>query len=390
MKNYILPKKSELKQLKISDIVTEMPDMKNSELTKTETIAKWLEKQIMQALNSKVIEVNNILPSKAEFAYLLGVSIGTIQNVLRTLENKGITESKQCIGTLVKNPNVQSETSFRKLISKRELAIEAIKRYIATGGFKIGAKLPSTATISTITDFTVNTTRAALESLCCEGVIAKEKSKINDNNYIVKKMDFETSSENLKSAKTLVSMVVKDIEDYITKNLKVGDKMPTHAQLAQKVSASIKTVHDALNVLAERGVILARRGTYGTYVVRIPHRQNSSSNKPESAMFAPAKDAMFYHYEKIQNALKKRIASEYEIGDKLPSIKELSAEMDVSPNTIRKAFHNLAKDGYLVFSRGRYGGTFVIDIPEVETQSFKWLAVSHEYAVEGDKTSRKP
>lgn len=54
----------------------------------------------------------------------------------------------------------------------------------------------------------------------------------------------------------------------------------------------------------------------------------------------------------------------------------------MSPNTIRKAFHNLAKDGYLVFSRGRYGGTFVIDIPEVEAQAFKWLAVNPKYAQE--------
>ncbi len=76
------------------------------------------------------------------------------------------------------------------------------------------------------------------------------------------------------------------------------------------------------------------------------------------------------------------IASEYEVGDKLPSIQELSKSLDLSPNTIRKAFHNLAKEGYLVFSRGRYGGTFVIDIPEVESQTFKWLAVNPQYAKE--------
>lgn len=76
------------------------------------------------------------------------------------------------------------------------------------------------------------------------------------------------------------------------------------------------------------------------------------------------------------------IAENYEIGDKLPSIKELSASLDLSPNTIRKAFHNLSREGYLVFSRGRYGGTFVIDIPEVESQTFKWLAVNQQYAKE--------
>ena len=57
-----------------------------------------------------------------------------------------------------------------------------------------------------------------------------------------------------------------------------------------------------------------------------------------------------------------------------------SQKLDLSSNTIRKSFHNLAKEGYLVFSRGRYGGTFVIDIPEVETQAFKRLAVNPEFA----------
>ena len=50
-------------------------------------------------------------------------------------------------------------------------------------------------------------------------------------------------------------------------------------------------------------------------------------------------------------------------------------QMDIIPY-----FSNLAKEGYLAFSRGRYGGTFVIDIPEMEEQAFKWLAVNPKYA----------
>ena len=52
----------------------------------------------------------------------------------------------------------------------------------------------------------------------------------------------------------------------------------------------------------------------------------------------------------------------------------------MSPNTIRKAYQNLAKEGYLGFSRGRYGGTFVLDIPDTGMESFKWLAVNPQYA----------
>ncbi len=73
------------------------------------------------------------------------------------------------------------------------------------------------------------------------------------------------------------------------------------------------------------------------------------------------------------------IAENYEIGSKLPSIIELSKNLDLSPNTIRKALNNLADEGYLRFVRGRYGGTFVIDIPESSAQSFKWLAVNPKY-----------
>ena len=106
-----------------------------------------------------------------------------------------------------------------------------------------------------------------------------------------------------------------------------------------------------------------------------------NSNKLEKSIFAPAKDTAFYYYEKTQNAIKTMIAEHYDIGSKLPSILELSKEMDLSPNTIRKAFHNLAKEGYLVFSRGRYGGTFVVDIPQTGEETFKWIAVNPQYTV---------
>ncbi len=151
--------------------------------------------------------------------------------------------------------------------------------------------------------------------------------------------------------------------EYIINNLKVGDKMPPHAALAKALKASLKTVHDALTILIDRGVLLARRGRYGTTVTRIPGAE-MFLQKPETSIFAPAKDTAFYHYEKTQNYIKRLIAEEYQVGDKLPSIQELATRLDLSPNTIRKAFHNLAEEGYLVFSRGRYGGTFVIDIPE--------------------------
>lgn len=379
--NFMFPKKSELVSLDIELFGGVLPDLKNTFESKVSVISKWLTEKISDGLDNGTMKVDNILPSKAEFAYLLGVSIGTMQNAFRQIEDMGVVESKQCIGTLVRDVNAPS-AGLRKLTSKRELAAEAIKRYILSDGFREGASLPSTKTISTIIGFSVNTTRLALDYLASQEILIHKYKKSNENGWYINRLDFDVeNSSGGQGVETLVDMVVKDLENYITKNLKVGDKVPSHKDLSVQLKASLKTVHDALQVLIDRGILLARRGRYGTSVVRIPNAPISNL-KPETSIFAPAKDTAFYHYEKTQNYIKKMIASEYEIGDKLPSIQELAKRLDLSSNTIRKSFHNLAKEGYLVFSRGRYGGTFVIDIPEVETQAFKWLAVNPEFAKE--------
>lgn len=377
---YIFPKKSDLVQLSIDSVDCELPDLKNSDEAKSVIIGKWLAQWITSSLKAGKIQVNNILPSKSEFAYLLGVSIGTVQNAIRYIEDLGYVESKQCIGTLVKDYKDQSVT-IRKLTSKRDLAAEAIKRYILTDGFKVGSHLPSSRTIATIIDFSANTTRLALEYLASQNIICHRFKNPKDSTWVLMSLDFEVNNYVRQHSETLVDMLVKDLEDYISKNLKVGDRIPPHSVLAQALKASIKSVHDALKVLIDKGILLARRGRYGTTVIKLPNSV-PTSQKPETSIFAPAKDAAFYHYEKTQNYIKRMIAQDYEVGDKLPSIQELSRKLDLSPNTIRKAFQNLSKEGYLVFSRGRYGGTFVIDIPEIESQTFKWLAVNPQYAKE--------
>ncbi len=378
--NFMFPKKSDLVKIKISDITFELPDLKNTDEAKAIVIGKWLAAWIKADLAAGKIAIRNILPSKSEFAYLLGVSIGTMQNAFRYIEDLGYVESKQCIGTMVSDYN-KNDSTVRKLTSKRDLVVEAVKRYIQTGGFKVGSQLPSSRTVATIVGFSVNTTRLALETLATKNIICHRFKNAKDSGWSVLTLEFDVEARISKSSETLVDMVVKDLENYIKNNLKIGSRIPAHAALAKALKASVKTVHDALKVLIDRGVLLARRGRYGTTVVKIPGAE-MSLQKPETSIFAPAKNTAFYHYEKTQNHIKRMIASEYEVGDKLPSIQELSKSLDLSPNTIRKAFHNLAKEGYLVFSRGRYGGTFVIDIPEVESQTFKWLAVNPQYAKE--------
>lgn len=362
---YILPQKSNLKQIKISDINSELPDLKNITEPKATVIAKWL---INSIDNNENFKSNLLLPSKPDLAYLLGVSIGTIQNALRYVEDMGYVESKQCIGTLIRDRN-NSNCTMRKLTSKREIAINSIKKYIKSKNLKEGSILPSSRILSDIIGCSPNTTRLALEYLGTTGIIS-----VCDSNWIVQSLNFNTDET---SSETLVKKVENDLKKYITNNLKKGSKMPAHAELSKELSVSIKTVHDALKTLIEEKILLARRGRYGTTVIKMPY-DNTVQESKETSIFAPAPEAAFYYYEKTQNHIKKMIAENYQIGSKLPSILELSKQLDLSPNTIRKAFQNLAKEGYLAFSRGRYGGTFVIDIPD--EQGFKWLAVNPKYA----------
>lgn len=379
-KEYIFPKKSDYKVISISDVDIELPALKNISESKSVVIGKWLMKYIEKSLKSNKIQINNIMPSKADFAYKLGVSIGTMQNAFRYIEDLGYVESKQCIGTLVRDYK-KPVTTMRKLTSKRDLASEAIKRYIQINSYKKGMTLPSSRTVAALIGYSANTTRLALDYLCAQGILEHKFKNANEYGWVIKTLDFDFSSEISTKSKTLVDMVVNDLENYISNNLKAGDKIPPHSELAQKLKASLKTVHDALKILADRGILLPRRGKYGTTVIKIPN-DKTLSVKPEMSIFASAKDTAFYHYEKTQNKIKRMIAEEYDIGEKLPSIIEMSKMLDLSPNTIRKAFHNLAKEGYLVFSRGRYGGTFIIDIPEIEQQTFKWLAVNPQYVME--------
>ena len=363
--------KSNLEQINVNDINGELPNLKNIKESKAVVIGKWLTNVIE---NNKKVKPNSLLPSKPSLAYLLGVSTGTIQNALRYIEDLGYVESKQCIGTIIKDRN-NNENQVRKLTSKRDIVVNKIKKYIIDGGYSVNSTLPSVRQIAESIESSPNTVRLALEYLHINNILEHKYKNSDESGWIVKSLDF--SVEDIENS-TLVDKVEEDLKSYITDNLKVGDKIPAHGDLSEKLSVSIKTIHDALKNLIDNGILLAKRGRYGTTVLKMPN-DNNVQIKKETSIFAPAPETAFYYYEKTQNHIKRMIAENYEIGQKLPSIIELSKQLDLSPNTIRKAFHNLAKEGYLAFSRGRYGGTFVIDIPEIEEQTYKWLAVNPSY-----------
>jgi DNA-binding GntR family transcriptional regulator len=370
------------KRIEISELPKQLPDFKDSYEAKDILIEKWLCNWIIDSFNSKKISENYLLPQKAQIANYLGVSIGTVQNAIRYIEDKGYLKSKQRIGTMIADIN-SPDSDIRKLTSKREKIIISIKKMILEKGYKINHTIPSSRKLASILGTSTNTTRLAYEYLCSIGIIESRQTRGNDANWILKKLPVLSEEENnignSLSSETLVKKVSDDLKNYISYNLKATDRLPSHSELSKILSVSIKTVHDALKQLTSEGILLSRRGRYGTIVVKMPGSDNLQPLE-KTSIFAKAEDAAFYSYQKVENEIKNMIKSNYQINDKLPSMDELSDKLDVSTNTIRKALQNIASMGILKFERGRYGGTFVIDIPEdEEKQVFKWLSVSQQY-----------
>ena len=376
-KNFTL--KNNLTQISIEKFVTELPELKNITESKASAIGKWLIGRINTLLAGKNIEPEQLLPSKAEFAYHLGVSIGTIQNALKYVEDNGCIEAKPCIGTIIRDKNKPALFS-KKSTSKRDIIISQIKNYIKENDFHAGDNISSSKHIAQILNHPVNTVRLALENLSTQGILKHNfKNSDEQTGWFLIHSDFEVE-ENKPERETLVEKVIKELKAYIMQNHRPGDRLISHAELSQMLKASMSTIHTALKALTDEGILMTRRGQYGTIIMKMPDEKTDLNMPRETSIFAPAAEAAIYYYEKTQNHIKKIIAQNYSVGDKLPPIAEFARELNLSPNTIRKAFTNLAQEGYLTSSRGRYGGTYVLDIPEGETPNFKWLAVNPKYA----------
>lgn len=376
-KNFTL--KNNLTQISIEKFVTELPELKNITESKASAIGKWLITRIDTLLKIKDILPEQLLPSKAEFAYRLGVSIGTIQNALKYVEDNGYIEAKPCIGTIIRDKNKPALFS-KKSTSKRDIIISQIKNYIKENGFQPGENISSSKHIAKILNHPINTVRLALENLCTQGILKHNfKNSDEQTGWFLIHTDFNSEGNTL-ARETLVEKVIKELKDYITQYHKPGDRLISHAELSQMFQASMSTIHTALKTLSDEGILMTRRGQYGTIIMKMPNQKSDLNMPKETSIFAPAAEAAIYFYEKTQNHIKKIIAQNYSVGDKLPPITEFAKQLNLSPNTIRKAFTKLAQEGYLTSSRGRYGGTFVLDIPEDETPNFKWLAVNPKYA----------
>lgn len=365
-------KKIKNNKLSINDLPKQVPDFKNSKMSKDRLTEQWLTQWIVSSLATNKIKRGDILPKKHAIAEYLGIGVGTVQNAIRYTEDKGYLQSKQKTGTLI--AGYSNSSTIKKQTSKRDAAVSKIKKQIIEGG--IDFVMPPAAVLAKKINVSANTVRLAYLHLCDTGILQYSTGKSGKKMLRVIELP-EMPSEHSASHTSLVEKTVQDLSDYITNNMKKGDKLQTRFELSKILNVSVKTVHDAVNHLEMRGILHSRRGRYGTVIAQMPNEAEIFQPMRERSIFAKADDAIFYRWEKIENALIKMIKEDFETGMKLPSMDILSEKFDVSTNTIRKALRMLANKGIVDFQRGRYGGTFVLDIPEEENaNAYEWIAVT--------------
>ena len=353
-----------------------LPDYKNSETPKEKLTAEWLSDHIKNLKAKGLIKSGDILPSKKELADYLGISPGTVQNAIKYLEDENILESKQRTGTYIACNNEKAQ----KQTSKRELAVYAIEKYL--NGQKQGNIMPPISKMSEMINIAKNTVRLAYIYLERKNIISVSK-KQGKTIFKIVNIPEVTDDKTIKNH-FLTNKISDEILKYIKENFNNGDKIPTRDELAKIFNVSPKTIHDALKILEEKGIILSRRGKYGTLLLN----KEGTILQPqrEYSIFTKAKFAVRYRWEETEKKLKNLIKDTCVTGSKLPSVAALSEIFNVSTNTIRQALQNLEKQHIVEFKRGRYGGTFVINIIDSTEQSkYEWVAVSQNFT--GQKSS---
>ena len=177
-------KKSDLHRIEVSELPKKIPNYKRSNESKDNLVYNWIKDWITEGLANGSLKVNYLLPNKADMAYHLGVSVGTVQNAIRYVEDEGYLESKQRIGTLIRDVNAK-DVKFRKLTSKRERAITELKRLIIDKNLQVNDCLPSAKIISQMLGSSSNTTRLALEYLASGGFIRSNYARGVESNWVI-------------------------------------------------------------------------------------------------------------------------------------------------------------------------------------------------------------
>lgn len=380
MSNFV----EEQRKISINELPREIPDFTASYEPKESLVKKWIMNWIKTGIAKNTIKENDLLPKKSELSDYLGVSVGTVQNAIRYVEDQGLLKSKQRLGTMISN-STNPINAMKKSTSKRDNTIEAIKNIILSKNYKIGSPVPSARILAEKLNVSQNTVRLAYEYLTSIGILQARQVRGKEANWIlvekpnipIELQKYSTSTNII--SETLVSKLTDDLKVFFAENYNVGDKIPSHEELADKLNVSVKTIHDCIKNLSDEGILLSKRGRYGTILMQNPYKKIYEPAK-ESTIFASAEEAAFYSYQKIENSIVELIKSNYKAGDKLPSMAEFSKIFDVSTNTIRKALNNLSQQGYVTFGRGRFGGTFLVDdIEDEQIESYQWLSINPDF-----------
>ena len=170
----------EQRRISINELPIEIPDFTSTYEPKDSIIKKWIINWILDAVSKNQIKENDILPHKKDISDYLGVSIGTVQNAIRYVEDEGYLKSKQKLGTMISNSSNPLKHNI-KLTSKREKAILAIKKAIIQKDYKIGKPIPSTRKMSEFLGISQNTARLAYEYLCSVGILESMQMRGNDS-----------------------------------------------------------------------------------------------------------------------------------------------------------------------------------------------------------------
>ena len=86
-------------------------------------------------------------------------------------------------------------------------------------------------------------------------------------------------------------------------------------------------------------------------------------------------------YAQIMDGLKEQIsACVLRSGDKLPSVRELAAELAINPNTIQRSYRQLEMEGWIVTVPGK--GCFVCSDEKLAEEEKKQLLAAFDEAAE--------
>ncbi len=350
--------------------------------TKEELVLEWLIEFKNYLLKNNIATFGDIMPSKKDISKLLKISTGTIQNAIKIAEDMGHFTSKQCIGTMISD--IENKENNIKMFSKKDKAVVEIKKFLISHSYEENEFIPTISEIAHEIKTSTNTVRLAISELVMQGVLRKEsynKKFALVLNTKLKLSDKEKTAHSDIKNKNLVKILKENIKKYLQQNHKTGDKIPSNKFFTEYYKVSIRTVNSAMKELNKEKFILSRRGNYGSIFLNTSLKEARSEksmfmSKPQGKK--DLKKTYNYKWEFALDNIKNYILKNHEAGDKIPSMKEFAEKLNISVTTVKKAVYELIQQGVLFTIKGKYGGLFIVELPQRE-DSYTWLAINPDY-----------